>query len=225
MPRARGVCSSSSSSSAAMAAVAAVQTPVIFAPATAGWGSIPAPAPTSSSTNSFLFSAPSAATVDGLYEDHRAVAQSGEGHAPSHAQQQQNATSSSEPSSSSFDLIGDELGEFGIDGPESGSPGSGFAPGGYWHQMVKEESRMARGSDDEGVHDGIDEDDDMGERSEDGRAQSGDLPVGGDGNLGDARRWGAIGPVRGDDDVRLIKVDPNPTTTVARFPQNGLPLP
>lgn len=42
-------------------------------------------------------------------------------------------------------LSGDELGEFGIDGPESASPGSGFAPGGYWHQMVKEETRVGEG--------------------------------------------------------------------------------
>lgn len=47
---------------------------------------------------------------------------------------------------SSFSLMGDELGEFGLGEGEFTGPGSGFAPGGYWHQMVKEEARVGRES-------------------------------------------------------------------------------
>ncbi|CAM9292047.1 unnamed protein product [Pylaiella littoralis] len=58
-------------------------------------------------------------------------------------------------SSSSMPLCvaGDDLGEFGVGGPESASPGSGFAPGGYWHQMVKNESH-GRDSDDDSTMSG-----------------------------------------------------------------------
>ncbi|CAB1101916.1 MYB [Ectocarpus sp. CCAP 1310/34] len=59
-------------------------------------------------------------------------------------------SSATAATSSSLGLMGDELGEFGIDGADSALPGSGFAPGGYWHRMVKEEARVARESDDEG---------------------------------------------------------------------------
>ena len=50
---------------------------------------------------------------------------------------------------SAFGLIGDDLGEFGIDGVDAASPGSGFAPGGYWHQMVKEETSVPHDSDED----------------------------------------------------------------------------
>lgn len=47
-------------------------------------------------------------------------------------------------SSTSFPtLMGDDLGDFDLpDTADLSGPGSGFAPGGYWHQMVKEESRV-----------------------------------------------------------------------------------
>lgn len=54
------------------------------------------------------------------------------------------STGNSISNGSSFSLLGDELGEFGLGETEMAGPGSGFAPGGYWHQMVKEEARAGQ---------------------------------------------------------------------------------
>eukprot|EP00903_Cladosiphon_okamuranus_P016537 g15256.t1 len=100
--------------------------------------------------------------------------------------------------SSSLGLMGDELGEFGLDGSESTSPGSGFAPGGYWHQMVKEEARGARESDEDSAKSG---------RS----SPSAGPPA-------------ALSSVCGSGQGASV-VDPSPTGRGTRFSQNGSPLP
>ena len=107
--------------------------------------------------------------------------------------------------SSSLGLMGDELGEFALDGPDSASPGSGFAPGGYWHQMVKEEAR--RESDEESA--------------KSGRSSPPAGPPAALSSLGVGVGGDVVGGGRGGASV----VDPSPTGRGTRFSQNGSPLP
>lgn len=148
-----------SCSAAATAVSSLMSTPVSFTPGAPGWCSVSS---ASCSYYSSTVGAVGTTPVGGLYGDQMMLV----GHGCSAVTPPQNSTSTGAEgsgdvddaeTSSSFGLIGDELGEFGIDGPDSGIPGSGFAPGGYWHQMVKEESTMARESDDGGDMDDDDE--------------------------------------------------------------------
>ncbi|CAM9314764.1 unnamed protein product, partial [Sphacelaria rigidula] len=56
-----------------------------------------------------------------------------------------NNNNNNNPQQSFATLMGDELGDFAlVDANDLGGPGTGFAPGGYWHQVVKEESPQRR---------------------------------------------------------------------------------
>lgn len=117
-------------------------------------------------------------------------------------------SSATAATSSSLGLMGDELGEFGIDGADSALPGSGFAPGGYWHQMVKEEARGAIESDDEGLAKST------APLPQPQPQQPAAAPL--------SSLAAASGGAGGD---AASVVDPSPTGRMARFSQNGSPLP
>lgn len=113
-------------------------------------------------------------------------------------------------------LIGDELGEFGIDGPESASPGSGFAPGGYWHQMVKEETGFGVEGEREMRGGPPQMDELMGMADDECQGTGVRLPLDGDEAMAEAssRRWGGVSGIMvpaGSAAASIIKADPSPT--------------
>lgn len=134
-----------------------------------------------------------------------------------------------------FGLMGDELGEFGMDGPDSASPGSGFAPGGYWHQMVKEETKVTTDSDEESEHSAgavtaaetigaaaMDVDEDASTAN--GNSGTMRLSLGDDSALS-GKTGAAANILVPSRDTGAVTVDPSPNSHAARFSQSGSPLP